>query len=192
MATSWSRSCLGRAARRVQDRHFVECVTSGGVSADRRRQRAGGGRSARGGGAVAEVGPSRASRGAADQRARFVRSVGSVNGHGPGSWSLPDRKARPAKAKPLSLTARRSRRPMTATVPFTDLLAMTREVRADVYEAWDGLLQSGRFIGGEAVEEFEQAWAAYCRAQHAIGVGERDRCPAARPRWRSASARETR
>src|SRR5207248_5960812 len=28
-----------------------------------------------------------------------------------------------------------------------------------------------RFIGGEAVEEFEHAWSAYCGVPHAVGVG---------------------
>ena len=51
---------------------------------------------------------------------------------------------------------------MNCEVPFTDLAAMTREVRADVEAGWARLLHSGRFIGGEAVEKFEQAWAAYC------------------------------
>ncbi len=60
---------------------------------------------------------------------------------------------------------------MTSTVPFTDLQAMTREVRTDVVEGWDDLLQSGRFIGGDAVEEFEESWAAYCQTAEAVGVG---------------------
>jgi dTDP-4-amino-4,6-dideoxygalactose transaminase len=59
---------------------------------------------------------------------------------------------------------------MSYEVPFTDLAAMTREVRAAVEAGWARLLESGRFIGGEAVEEFEQAWAAYCGAPHAAGV----------------------
>src|SRR5207245_9177409 len=41
---------------------------------------------------------------------------------------------------------------------------------AGVEAGWDRLLKSGRFIGGEAVEEFEQAWAAYCGVPHAVGV----------------------
>lgn len=60
---------------------------------------------------------------------------------------------------------------MSYEVPFTDLAAMTSEVRAAVDQGWERLLQSGRFIGGEAVEEFEQAWAAYCEVPHAVGVG---------------------
>lgn len=59
---------------------------------------------------------------------------------------------------------------MNPEVPFTDLAAMTREVRADIEAGWARVVRSGRFIGGEAVEEFEQAWAAYCGVPHAVGV----------------------
>ena len=59
---------------------------------------------------------------------------------------------------------------MNCEVPFTDLAAMTREVRADIEAGWARVLRSGQFIGGEAVEEFEQAWAAYCGVPHAVGV----------------------
>lgn len=60
---------------------------------------------------------------------------------------------------------------MKNEVPFTDLNAMTREVQDDILGAWSGLFESSRFIGGEAVEEFETAWAAYCGTPQAVGVG---------------------
>jgi dTDP-4-amino-4,6-dideoxygalactose transaminase len=59
---------------------------------------------------------------------------------------------------------------MSGQVPFTDLTAMTREIRGAVEQGWARLLRSGRFIGGEPVEEFEQAWAGYCGVPHAVGV----------------------
>jgi dTDP-4-amino-4,6-dideoxygalactose transaminase len=59
---------------------------------------------------------------------------------------------------------------MSQDVPFTDLAAMTREVRTTVEQAWAGLLGSSRFIGGDAVEDFERAWASYCGVPHAVGV----------------------
>jgi dTDP-4-amino-4,6-dideoxygalactose transaminase len=59
---------------------------------------------------------------------------------------------------------------MTGQVPFLDLAAMTREVRGAVDLAWGRVLESNRFIGGAAVEEFEAAWAGYCGVPHAIGV----------------------
>ena len=60
---------------------------------------------------------------------------------------------------------------MSEGVPLTDLAAMTRDVRADVERAWERLLSSNGFIGGDAVEDFEQAWASYCGVPHAVGVG---------------------
>jgi dTDP-4-amino-4,6-dideoxygalactose transaminase len=60
---------------------------------------------------------------------------------------------------------------MTGQIPFLDLAAMTREVRDTVELAWGRLLESSRFIGGDAVEEFEHAWASYCGVPHALGVG---------------------
>src|SRR5918994_652744 len=60
---------------------------------------------------------------------------------------------------------------MSYEVPFTDLGAMTREVRTTVSEAWADLLDSSRFIGGEVCDQFEQSWAAYCGAPYAVGVG---------------------
>jgi dTDP-4-amino-4,6-dideoxygalactose transaminase len=59
---------------------------------------------------------------------------------------------------------------MRYEVPFTDLSAMTREVRVAVEQAWSGLLDSGRFVGGETVERFEHDWAAYCGTAYGIGV----------------------
>lgn len=59
---------------------------------------------------------------------------------------------------------------MTSHIPFLDIGAMTREVLGSVEATWRRVLESGRFIGGEVVEEFEYSWAAYCQVPHAIGV----------------------
>jgi dTDP-4-amino-4,6-dideoxygalactose transaminase len=59
---------------------------------------------------------------------------------------------------------------MRPSVPFTDLGAMTSEIRRRVEDEWSRLLTSSRFIGGPAVAEFEAAWAAYCGTEHAVGV----------------------
>ena len=55
-------------------------------------------------------------------------------------------------------------------VPFLDLSATTDEVRLEVLTRWDELLDSNRFIGGDAVTCFEREWAAYCGTSHAVGV----------------------
>lgn len=60
---------------------------------------------------------------------------------------------------------------MTDHVPFTDLGALTREVRPDIDQAWERVLATGTFIGGQAVAAFEQSWAAYCGVSHCVGVG---------------------
>jgi dTDP-4-amino-4,6-dideoxygalactose transaminase len=59
---------------------------------------------------------------------------------------------------------------MTDVIPFTDLRAMTGEVRDEVQAAWSGLLDRNEFIGGATVERFEQEWAAYCQTKYAVGV----------------------
>jgi dTDP-4-amino-4,6-dideoxygalactose transaminase len=59
---------------------------------------------------------------------------------------------------------------MADTVPFTDLGAMTREVRSDIDSAWAALIGRSEFIGGAEVDRFEQEWARYCGTQHAVGV----------------------
>ena len=61
---------------------------------------------------------------------------------------------------------------MTARrVPFTDLGAITREVRADVDAAVARVVSSNTFVGGEEVERFEREWAQYCGTACAVGVG---------------------
>jgi dTDP-4-amino-4,6-dideoxygalactose transaminase len=59
---------------------------------------------------------------------------------------------------------------LSDVVPFTDLGAMTREVRSAVGHAWRQLLDSSGFIGGDAVRHFEEEWSAYCGTSHAVGV----------------------
>ena len=60
---------------------------------------------------------------------------------------------------------------MSQGVPFTSVTATTREIRTAVDRAWADLLNSSRFVGGDAVEEFERAWASYCGVPEAVGVG---------------------
>jgi len=56
------------------------------------------------------------------------------------------------------------------TVPFVDLAALVRPSRADYLAAFERVLDTGGFVGGPAVAEFEAAFAAYCGAPHAIAV----------------------
>ena len=58
---------------------------------------------------------------------------------------------------------------MTA-VPFTDLAAMASEVWPSIEADYMACLFGGQYVGGAAVEIFEREWAAYCGADHAVGV----------------------
>lgn len=58
-----------------------------------------------------------------------------------------------------------------ADIPFLDLTAAYRELKAEIDAAVAGVLASGRYVLGEEVSTFETEWATYCEAQHAVGVG---------------------
>lgn len=55
-------------------------------------------------------------------------------------------------------------------IPFLDLRAAYRELQPEIDDAVARVLDSGRYILGEEVEAFEQEYAIYCEAHHAIGV----------------------
>lgn len=57
------------------------------------------------------------------------------------------------------------------TVPFLDLNAPHIELRAEMEAAFERTLDSGWYILGNEVKQFEQEFAAYCEAEHCIGVG---------------------
>lgn len=56
-------------------------------------------------------------------------------------------------------------------VPFLDLKAPHEELRAELREAFERVLDSGWFILGNEVRQFEQEFAKYCEAAHCVGVG---------------------
>ncbi len=55
-------------------------------------------------------------------------------------------------------------------VAFLDLSSMHREIQAELDEAWRQVSRSGRFVGGEFVDRFEQEWARYCGTRCCVGV----------------------
>lgn len=55
-------------------------------------------------------------------------------------------------------------------VPFLDLGATYRELKDDIDAAVQRVLDSGWYILGPEVEAFEAEWAAYCDADHAVGL----------------------
>lgn len=56
-------------------------------------------------------------------------------------------------------------------VAFLDLKALHVELRAELEAAFERTLDSGWYILGNEVKQFEQEFAAYCEAEHCIGVG---------------------
>lgn len=55
-------------------------------------------------------------------------------------------------------------------VPLIDLSQQHENLKAELLDAFTRVLDSGQFILGPFVEEFEKDLAAYCQTRHAIGV----------------------
>ena len=58
-----------------------------------------------------------------------------------------------------------------SAVPFLDLKQLLAADRPALIDAFTRVLDSGRFILGPELEQFESEFAAYCGASHAVGVG---------------------
>ena len=56
------------------------------------------------------------------------------------------------------------------SVPFLDLGAAYRELQPEIDAAVARVLASGYYIGGPEVDAFEDEYATYCGASHAVGV----------------------
>lgn len=59
----------------------------------------------------------------------------------------------------------------TTNIPQADLKAQYETIKKEVDQAIQSVLNSTRFIRGKYVQEFEGAFARYCEAQYAVGVG---------------------
>ncbi len=57
------------------------------------------------------------------------------------------------------------------SIPFLDLRAVNLECAEAIRAALDRTLDSGWFILGESVRNFEREFAAYCGVNHCVGVG---------------------
>jgi len=55
-------------------------------------------------------------------------------------------------------------------IPFIDLAAAYEAHQSDIDQAIQRVLDSGQYILGQEVEQFEQAFAAFCDSGHAVGV----------------------
>src|SRR5579864_5034677 len=56
-------------------------------------------------------------------------------------------------------------------VPFLDLKAVYAELRADLDAAYRRVMESGQYLLGPELEQFESEFAAYCGTKFCIGVG---------------------
>lgn len=56
-------------------------------------------------------------------------------------------------------------------IPFLELQAQHQDLRAELNQAFNDVLDSGWFIQGRQLEAFEQEYAAYCGSAFCIGVG---------------------
>jgi dTDP-3-amino-3,4,6-trideoxy-alpha-D-glucose transaminase len=57
------------------------------------------------------------------------------------------------------------------TVPYLDLARPLAEIDFEIDAALSRVVRSGHYIGGPEVARFEEAFAAYCGALYAVGVG---------------------
>ena len=55
-------------------------------------------------------------------------------------------------------------------IPFVDLRAQYQSIKTEISAAIQNVLESGQFVLGQEVENFEKEFAAYCRTNHAVGV----------------------
>jgi dTDP-4-amino-4,6-dideoxygalactose transaminase len=55
-------------------------------------------------------------------------------------------------------------------VPYLDLGRNAAAMRAELDDAFAAVVSRGRFVGGPALERFEERWSDWCWAPHAVGV----------------------
>jgi dTDP-4-amino-4,6-dideoxygalactose transaminase len=56
-------------------------------------------------------------------------------------------------------------------IPFLDLKSINLAQRAELVAAFERVLDSGWYVMGEELRQFEAEYAGYCGAAHAVGVG---------------------
>ena len=58
----------------------------------------------------------------------------------------------------------------SASIPLVDLATQSRAIRDEVLSRMAAVIDAGRYILGEEVEQFENQFAEYCQVPHCIGV----------------------
>jgi dTDP-4-amino-4,6-dideoxygalactose transaminase len=56
-------------------------------------------------------------------------------------------------------------------VPFLDLIAPHLQMEEELVETFRAALHAAAFIGGKAVQDFENDFAKFCHVRHCVGVG---------------------
>lgn len=56
-------------------------------------------------------------------------------------------------------------------VPFVDLKKQYAAIKTEIDEAIQNVINDAAFIGGKYAQAFEEAFAAFCRATHCVGMG---------------------
>src|ERR1039457_5384497 len=56
-------------------------------------------------------------------------------------------------------------------IPFLDLVSPHLEMEEELVAVFRTALHSAAFIGGKAVQDFENAFAEFCEVNHCVGVG---------------------
>ena len=56
-------------------------------------------------------------------------------------------------------------------IPFVDLSKQHKPIETELQQAILSVVERGDFVLGQAVAEFESAFAAACSVEYAIGVG---------------------
>jgi dTDP-4-amino-4,6-dideoxygalactose transaminase len=55
-------------------------------------------------------------------------------------------------------------------IPCLDLKGQHKQIKAEIFEAFEKVYENTAFSGGPFVEEFEKSFASYCGTKYAIGV----------------------
>ncbi|MGB2715278.1 MAG: DegT/DnrJ/EryC1/StrS family aminotransferase [Vicinamibacterales bacterium] len=58
----------------------------------------------------------------------------------------------------------------SVSVPFVDLKAQYRSIKADIDAAIAGIIADTAFVGGARVKSFETAFGSYCGVNHCVGL----------------------
>ena len=60
---------------------------------------------------------------------------------------------------------------MTNRIPFLDLITPHQELKEQLLAVFEATLDTGGFIGGQVVEDFERDFATFCDSRHCVGLG---------------------